>query len=222
MEKKKIAALTIGQTPRPDLADPLRARMPAWEIVEIGALDHLTDQPFESAVGVRYPLSTRLRSGQQIFVTESEISSYFHEHFETADLTHFSAGILLCAGTFADLHVPELPLIKPFEVGRAMLQAIIATNIGIVAPFAAQEDPIRERWLAAGFQPLVWTQSLEPVDPEVEAELNEKIAANQLRALVLDYVGHPPEAVAAFQRICSVPVIDLGSAAIDMLVARLT
>ena len=221
MEKKKIAALTIGQTPRPDLADPLRDRMPDWEIVEIGALDHLDDQPFESAVGVRYPLSTRLRTGQQVFVTESEISTYFHNYFDTADLTQLSAGILLCAGTFADLHIPDLPLIKPFEVGRAMLQAIIATHIGIIAPFVAQEEPIRERWLGAGFQPLVWTQSIDAVGPEIEAELNDKIATNKLRAIVLDYVGHPPEQVTAFQRISSVPVIDLGSAAIDMLAARL-
>ena len=43
MSRPRIAAVTIGQTPRPDLLEPLLARAGTdIEVIEIGALDGLT------------------------------------------------------------------------------------------------------------------------------------------------------------------------------------
>ena len=57
---KKIGALVIGQTPRPDLVDPLQALLPEVVIEVVGALDGLSATELPDASHAPYPLSTMM------------------------------------------------------------------------------------------------------------------------------------------------------------------
>ena len=126
------------------------------------------------------------------------------------------ATILLCAGTFANLQ-GKLPLIKPFDTAVSLIHTLNLKRIGFIAPFQQQEAPIQQRWQAIGIQTTVWTADIQHQDALFQQQLVEKVKRNDLQAIILDYVGHPPKMVRQLQSWSPVPVMDLGSLALHTL-----
>ncbi len=214
---QKIGALVIGQSPRPDLVSPLARSLPNHcEIVQAGALDGLKATDLPSIHKGAYPLTTRMRDGSQVMAEEAFLASRLQQtlnHLEEQDVV---ASILLCAGTFAELG-GKRPLIKPFFVGRNVLNTFGMKKIGLISPIKEQESPIRQRWHAAGFEATVWTADLSQQDDMFHQMLNEHVAAHDLECIVLDYVGHPSQAVRQLQETAVLPILDLGQLAIATL-----
>jgi protein AroM len=221
MPDRLIGALTIGQSPRPDLLDPLRGYLPdGYRVIEAGALDGLTVEDIPPSGGAVYPLTTRLRDGTLVMVEEAFLLPRLQQTLAYLEDEGAVASILLCAGTFTELQGSR-PLFKPFAAGRHLLHALGVTSLGLIAPIAAQVAPIRHRWQAAGFAATVWTADINQQDQTFREQLSAQIESSDLQCIVLDYVGHPAEAVAQLQRSCSLPVIDLGQLAMSALSAVL-
>lgn len=214
-KKKRIGALIIGQTPRPDLLEPLAARLPHVDIITVGALDGLSVNNLPDASPAPYPLSTMME-GTLVQVAEDFLVPRLQTALDELETQDICATILLCAGTFAQL-MGNLPLIKPFNVGVAAIQALNMTSLGFIAPFPQQETPIRLRWEALGLQTTVWTADLERQDSRFQKQLLRHIQENDLQAIVLDYVGHTQESVQELQYHSPIPIIDLGDLAIRVL-----
>ncbi|MCB0034757.1 MAG: AroM family protein, partial [Anaerolineales bacterium] len=157
MSKPKIGAVTIGQSPRPDLIEPLGQLRPDVEIIEVGALDGLTAADLPDAAEASYPLKTRLRDGHLVTVPEAFLKPLIQQAVEAAEAQQVLATVLLCAGTFAEVSGVSRPLVKPFDTAVAVLNSMGVTHIGVLAPMVTQERPIRARWTAAGFDARVWT-----------------------------------------------------------------
>lgn len=220
MTKKRIGALIIGQSPRPDLVAPLERLLPGVEILQAGALDGLTPDDLPDAADALYPLSTRMRSGELVMVGESFIAPRLQHALARVEAMGAAAAILLCAGTFADLQGTK-PLFKPFEIGAAVLRALNLRSVGLITPVAGQEAPIHHRWETAGFQPVVWMADMETQDGAFHQRLNEYVQQYQLECIVLDYVGHPVEQVRRLQAAVNLPVVDLGGLAMVTLASTL-
>ena len=76
MTEKVIGALTIGQSPRPDLVGPLNDRLPeGCQIIQAGALDGLTAASLPPIDDTTYPLTTRMRDGSLVMVEESFLAT---------------------------------------------------------------------------------------------------------------------------------------------------
>lgn len=216
---KRIGVLVIGQTPRPDLLIPLETRLPNVQIVQVGALDGLTPGDLPNVSDARYPLTTKM-DGQWVFVSEDFLIPRLQTALDQLQSEDVSATILLCAGTFANLRC-NYPLIRPFNIGLTLLQSLNVSSLGLIAPFPEQEAPIQQRWERYGFQTAVWTADLNNQDEQFQNQLSETIRANEVEAIILDYVGHPQELVQRLQHTSPIPVIDLGDVAIRMLAAMI-
>lgn len=217
MTHKLIGALTIGQSPRPDLVAPLISRLPEkCQILQAGALDGLTKASLPSIHNETYPLTTRMRDGSSVMIEESFLAAKLQQALDQLEEQGVMATILLCAGTFSDLKGMR-PLFKPFAVGRAVINSLGLNKIGLIAPIKEQEAPIRQRWQAAGFQPTVWMADLAQQDEQFIQQLNEQIEVNNLKCIVLDYVGHPEPLVTQLREAAVIPLIDLGQLAIAAL-----
>ena len=217
MTNKVIGALTIGQSPRPELVAPLKRRLPEeCQILQAGALDGLTKASLPAVHNGNYPLTTRMQDGSSVMIEESFLAAELQQALDQLEERGVMATILLCAGTFSDLRGTR-PLLKPFAVGRAVIDSIGLNKIGLIAPIKEQEAPIRRRWQAAGFQPTVWTAALSRQDEQFVQQLNEQIELNKLECIVLDYVGHPEPLVSQLRATTVVPLIDLGQLAIAAL-----
>ncbi|MEM7346490.1 MAG: AroM family protein [Chloroflexota bacterium] len=213
---KRLGALTIGQSPRPDLVAPLHSLLPQYEIVEAGALDPVAAADLPSIENAQYPLTTRLRTGELVYADARFLQLHLQNALDVLERQGVVATILLCAGTFSDL-VGVQPLFKPFDIACATLQALSLHSIGIISPIVEQELPIKQRWLAANFQPTVWTASIKTPDL---TPITQK--ANRCDAVVLDYVGHAPEDVVRLQQAVTVPVVDLGLLTMKILESSLS
>jgi len=217
----KIGALTIGQSPRPDLVSPLIHCLPdGYQVLQAGALDGLAVKSLPATTTGTYPLQTRLHDGTLVMVEETYLVPKLQQALNFLEEQGVLATLLLCAGTFAELRGTR-PLFKPFTLGSGILRTRGLHAIGLIAPIKEQEIPIRLRWQSAGFQPTVWTAELTQQDKQFVHQLQRQIDSNKLECIVLDYVGHSVRVVRQLQETTVIPVIDLGQLAIATLATTL-
>ena len=182
----------------------------------MGALDGLTAAELPAVAGQKYPLATRLRNGQRVLVEEAFLAPRLQMALDHLADAEVQASILLCAGSFANLHSPR-PLFKPFDTARAILHSMGIRRIGVLCPIPEQEAPISARWRAAGF-----TVHLHTAPPDAQDKsLQQWVAQNrgQFDCMLLDYVGHAPETAHMLQQAFALPVLDLGHLTIQALAA---
>ena len=146
---KRVGVLVIGQSPRDDLVDPLRALLPDVEIVEVGALDGLAAEALPDPAGASYPLTTRMRDGTLVTVPESFLIPRLQLKIDELEANGVRQMILLCAGTFGPL-TSKNTLIKPFRTTLAVAQSLGLERIGLIVPIPGQEKPVEARWQAEG------------------------------------------------------------------------
>ena len=190
--------------------------MPGCEIIQAGALDGLSLEELPDISGAAYPLATRMGNGAVVMVDENFIAPKLQHAQDRLDSKGVAATLLMCAGTFANLHGTQ-PIYKPFDIACSVLNALNMKSIGLIAPVYEQEAPIQQRWESMGWEPVVWTADLRDQGGEFHQQLSARINENNLDCIVLDYVGHPLEQVIQLQRSIKQPVIDLGHLAMTVL-----
>ncbi len=188
----------------------------AAEILQAGALDDLMLNDIPDLSNATYPLVTQMRDGKRVMVEEGFLTPKLQQALDLLETKGVSATLLLCAGTFADLH-GKLPLFVPFKIGCGILDTLQMKSIGLITPVVVQAVPIRERWEKMGWRSTVWTADLGVQDAAFYQQLTERIYTNNLDCIVLDYVGHSFEQVTQLQKSIDIPVIDLGHLAMVML-----
>ena len=186
----KVAAIEIGQSPRPDLVEELMAVLPDdAELFEVGALDGIDPA---SIPPIRFdaenPLSTRLADGQQLIVDEPWIAPHVQRAVDDAQARGAEAIVLLCAGGFDAVQATK-PLIRPAQAVAEVLRTHGVRTILVVVPSPRQIPASEAKWRALGFDPLMLGTPLpKGLDDVVEA-------AAEVKAVVLDYVGHPAKLI---------------------------
>jgi hypothetical protein len=194
--------------------------MPDCEIIQAGALDGLTPEELPDASDAAYPLVTQMQNGAVVMVDEDFITPKLQLAQNRIDSKGVAATLMLCAGTFANLHGTQ-PIYKPFDIACSVLNVLNMKSIGLIAPIIEQEGPIRHRWESMGWEPTVWTADLGNQDHIFHDELIARITENELDCIVLDYVGHPLEQVVQLQRSIKPPIFDLGYLAMVILASTL-
>jgi hypothetical protein len=207
---RRIAAITIGAAPRPDLVDPLRAAVPSdVRVVEYGALDGWTGEPPPPTPG-GYPLTTRAADGHRIVADEAWLAPRVAAAVARAEADGALLSVLLCAGGFDG--IPSVAaIVRPFELAVELLQSLAVVAPGVLVPDEGQIVPSRDKWIAAGFEPTVRAGSPDDLSAAFGFDADETSAWPVL--VVLDYVGHAGPVVEAARRASPVPIVDLGSLA---------
>lgn len=216
-----IGALTIGQSPRPDLLALLRGIPRNYDILEVGALDSLEREDLADASGSKYPLTTRLNDGTIVTVSEELLLPRLQKALDRLERQNVVGTILLCAGSFSELRGTRL-LFKPTNVTYAVLGALGIRRVGVLCPLEEQASAVRQKWATAGFRPTVWTASLDEEPDQVGEWIARQVSAiDGLECIVLDYVGHTPDQVRYVREIIDVPVLDLGELAVAAMISTL-
>lgn len=211
----RIGAVIIGQTPRPDLVNPLRKANALYQFVEVGALDYVDITAIPSDPRGDYLLTTRLRDGTLVSVEEAFLAPLLQQAISHAEAQGVDGSVLLCAGPF-DMLKSQKPLYRPTAMATTMMQVRGYQRIAVLSPNDEQARPIREKWTTRGFSPIMLVDPQLP-DAQLGAWIHQQLSFQSPDCLVLDYVGHPLEKVHAIERSISIPVIDLGKIVTDML-----
>ena len=213
-----MAAVTIGQTPRPDLLEPLLGRAGSGTtIMEVGALDELTADEIATRSQRQhlsvdgYPLTTQLRDGSLVTLGEGNLAPLVQEAVDRAERAGAHVTLLLCAGGFNDVTAAGI-LVRPFEAAAATAHDIGARRVAVVVPYEGQASSAQRKWEAAGFDVRAVVGDVATLELPVDLVVD---------AIVLDYVGHPAGNVRDLRAKASVPVIDVGECGAEATVAAL-
>jgi protein AroM len=156
---RAIGLVTIGQSPRADLADEYERALPGVSIVQAGALDDLSEA---QVAGLRPEagdevLVSRLRTGREVRLARRHVEPRLQACLDRVrpdvDLT-----VLLCTGEFPALRPRGLVLV-PQQVLRHVVSAVVdglrgssdgAMRVGVMTPDPAQQGSAEARWGSLG------------------------------------------------------------------------
>lgn len=145
---KTVAAITIGQTPRDDVAGELEKVLgPAIRVAQAGALDGLSRAEIAAlaAVADDDALITRLRDGAEVIVGKSRIVPHLQACLDRL-AAETEAATILCAGVFPAFRSPH-PIVMPERCMAAMVDAVFdGRRLGVIVPIEQQRESYRSRW----------------------------------------------------------------------------
>lgn len=206
MSAPTLGLVTIGQSPRPDIAETFAAVIgPAARIIEAGALDHLAARDVEAFAPIQgdVPLVT-LAHGDEVRIGKRAVTPLIQRAISRVVAGGVSVVALLCTGHFEGLSAP-VPLIEPDRVLDGFMRAIQpAGRLGVVMPDAGQADMMREKW--HGYDLSLAAASPYQPPTQWDALINGFTDA-RVRGIVLDCMGFGPTAKAYFAERTKVPVL---------------
>jgi len=218
----RIGALTIGHSPRQDLMRLTQGCMPTCEVVEVGALDFISE--YDVPCGMTDPtdvLTTRLCDGSRATLDRTFLSPLLQQALNHLEQSQIDAIALLSSGDFPRLR-SYFPLIKPFEITCKHLRSQRARRIGVAVPFPEQEDTSRLKWAAYGFDATVWVMPQGATAAEIGSWLYQQTElTGPVDAIVIDDVRYAPVDVMALKAYAPAHTLDMGDMAMQAVQQRL-
>jgi len=139
---KRAAFITIGQAPRPDIVDEMRAWWPAKLLVEeFGALDGLSPDAINGLVPTadEARLVSRLTDGSEVTLRAEAVHERVHAIVEQCDHSDYDFLVLLCTGKFDALRSRHLLLkAQPIVDHGVAAFAAASSKLGVLVPLAQQ------------------------------------------------------------------------------------
>jgi len=139
---RRVASLTVGQTPRVDVLPDILAHMTLpVEVEEFGALDGLNDAEV-AALAPRADelcLITRLRDGREVLVSKPRVAERLEAICRSLDSQRFDLVVILSTGLFREFESP-CPMVNAQRAMEASIDAIAAAGqtVGVIYPLHRQ------------------------------------------------------------------------------------
>lgn len=204
----RIAAITIGQSPRPDIIPELRTLIgKPVEIVELGALDALELAAIETlAPGAgEFPLVTRLRNGRSVHLRPAWVEERLQECISQLE-GEVELALLLCTGSFRRFRAQK-PVLFPGQLLLAITRSVAADKrLGVLTPDPGQQEEQLRRWRQVS--PEVIIQPANPYESGKAVELAARQLAGAACALVvMDCLGYTLAMQTLVRQIVQKPVL---------------
>lgn len=189
----RIGAITIGQSPQPDLLDEIiTPEFKGVEFIEAGALDGLV-APQIAALAPRRGeagLVTRLRDGSTVTVSEALLAPLVEQCLRRLEDAGAEATMLLCTASFRSL-AAKRPFFRPYHLVRAVVEAVLTQGtLAVVVPDESQRESALAAWRLPGKE--VISAALPPYEPSREyfTALLAVLHQCQPGLVVLDCMGY--------------------------------
>jgi len=201
-----LGVVTIGQTPRPDLAASFGAAAPGAEIRVAGALDGLAAGAVAALTAPGpYPLLVRLACGGTAEIPRDALVPHVARAAAALAAGGASLVVIACAGEFPAVPC-AVPVLVPGRVVPAAVRALAAgARLGIVTPNAAQAPFAERKWRDDGFDVVVTHAS--PADHDELTRAAAALRSAAVALVVLDCMGHDDAYRADFARLSGLPVV---------------
>ncbi|WNS46827.1 AroM family protein [Paenibacillus sp. MMS20-IR301] len=190
----QIGLITIGQTPRTDVAPIIEQYLDGKaELVQAGVLDGFTAaeiiERFSPGTG-EYVLTTRMADGSAAVISRERIKPVLQEKVELMEAAGIKVILLACTGVFPGLHATAAHLIEPDRIIPPVVQAMLGgRRLGLIGPLPEQENSMNEKFAEAGTR-----LPFAAASPYTGTEADFRAAAGRLRGqadvIVLDCMGY--------------------------------
>jgi protein AroM len=218
---KTVAAITIGQTPRDDVAAELTSVLgPDIRVVQAGALDGLSRADVDALAprGDDDALITRLRDGADILVGKSRILPRLQACLDRL-AGEIDAATILCAGVFPPFRSAH-PVVMPERCMSAMVDAVFdGSRLGVIVPIVEQQAPYRARW--SRVDPRVIVAVASPYDDAARlVEAAEELRRAGVSLVVMECMGFTSAMKQVVRDVTGVPAL-LPASVLARVVAEL-
>jgi len=145
---KKVAFLTIGQSPREDVFSEIIPKLsPTCQIIQAGALDDLSPEEIDRLKPQEghLPLITRLRNGQAVIVSREKILPLLQAKINRLEQEEIEIIAVLCTEDFADLHSKK-KLLLPFPLLKGEIVKFSPSGLMVFIPLEEQRKLAEPKW----------------------------------------------------------------------------
>ena len=205
---KKIAFITVGQSPRNDMCD-VWEELENCEIIQAGVLDDLSDAYIDkklAPVNGDAVLVTKKQNGNTVIISEKYISPLIDKCVKYVEEKEADIIVLLCTGETVRISSSKIVLHMNDVVTNYVLATGLKKRIGIVIPDERQRDIMENRWEKKGIN--VRSFVANPYGNAEEHKLMaEKIKNESLAMLILDCLGFKEEHAKIYSDKLGIPVI---------------
>ncbi len=209
---RAIVAITIGQSPRPDLVSELRRVLgPSVEILERGALDGLNVAELNRLTPApdAFSLLTRLRDGRTVEVDEPFVATRVQGLLDEVE-ERVALAAVLCTGSFPQLRCRR-PVLLPDRALAGFVAAAAPTRLGVLVPLESQRGPLLDRWSRRVAHAQV--EVAPPYgDREAVAAAARRLREQAADLIVLDCIGYTAELKALVRSEAQCPVLQASTA----------
>jgi len=141
---KRVAFVTIGQSPRTDVLPEILAELRTPIVpTERGVLDDLTGPEIRALAPTANDarLVSRLRDGTEVILAKSAIEARLRTEFAALDAQGFDLIVLLCTGHFGAFHL-RTPFLEPQHAVDHFVQGLTygVRQLGVLLPNEKQID----------------------------------------------------------------------------------
>lgn len=208
--KKKIGAITIGQSPRVDVTDEMKDILGEnIEILQAGALDGFSKEKIAQFIPKEgdYVLVSRLRDGSSVKFGERYILPRLQECVKKLEEEGAEVIVFICTGKFPDIFQTKRLLLYPYTILHAVVPKLTSrSRIGVINPDPDQIKQCVEKWGES-------VEKVEAVAGSPYGDFQAVIdAANALKVkdvdvIVMDCIGYTVKMKQTIQEITGKPVI---------------
>ena len=191
--KRKLGAITIGQSPREDMVPEMALYLGAQvEILEAGALDGLSYEDIQ-AFGAEeddYVLVSKLKDGRSVKFAEKHILPRLQGCIDALEAQGVDVILFLCTGVFPDVFTSRVPLLYPQRILHAVTpQLLDGRRMAVITPAEEQLQQSRSKWQESGVAVDVVAASPYTETDELAGAI-EALKETQVDLIVMDCMGY--------------------------------
>ncbi len=205
---KKVAFITVGQSPRNDMSDVWK-ELKNCEIIQAGVLDNLSDTYIEKKLTPtkgEAVLVTKKQNGTTVVISEKDISPLMDKCVKYVEEKDADIIVLLCTGETVRISSSKIVIHMNDVVINYVLATGLKNNIGIIIPDERQRNIMESRWNKMGIAVKCFV-----ANPYGNAEehtlMAENIKNGSLAMLILDCMGFKEEHAQIYSDKLGIPVI---------------
>lgn len=216
MPLRKLGAITVGQSPRPDLVPLFQAALPEGaELVECGVLDGLDRATIERDYAPEpggAVLISRLVDGSSVVISKARAEVRVAELVADLDRAGCRLILLLCTGAFRGLDGTGAQVLQPQALLMPTIRALVmGRRAGFMVPTEPQVAAVPQKWAClaedGALPPLAVALSPYDADDAEVAAAAASLAEAGAEILIGDCIGFGEHHRAVARKASGLPVI---------------
>ncbi len=212
---KKLFMLTIGQSPREDVAPIIDKSLgPEIELIQSGVLDDLSNEEIsskftkESCRNSNYLLTSHLRDGSSVVMDREHLEPMLQKKINQAEIDGFSVIWLLCTGELPNLYTKKSLLIEPDKIITPLLKLTIGNKrLGVVVPLKEQLKTITSKFAREEIRPVYVSASPYTGSFKEFKEAGEKLKQQEVDFILMDCMGYNEQKRQIIESVTQKPTI---------------
>ncbi|AOT71966.1 AroM family protein [Geosporobacter ferrireducens] len=191
--KRKLGAITIGQSPRVDVIPEMAAFLGNnVEVIEAGALDGLT---YEEILEFKpeeddYVLVSKLKDGRSVKFAEKYILPRLQECIDRLEREGADVILFICTGVFPDIFRSQKPILYPQKILHGITpQLVYKGKLAVITPDKDQVRQSHEKWSQTGAEVIVVPASPYTKEDELSGAILE-LRDKDIDIIAMDCIGY--------------------------------